>query len=323
MSMHRLIRFVEDGIASLMDLRPHTPTSREAALARRLATDLRAIAEADETGTGSDFWRATCRALVTLATENDPLFFMRWEPIRATMVHGATPWIIASWWRLRHSADWRAKWAPALRHKQYGHAPPFPPMPATNAIAIEHASHLFHFREATGEAFHDAQCVVEFGGGYGSMCRLIHALGFRGSYFIFDLPHVLALQRYYLALHGIDTETNSVNPASGVRLVADLDTLTHLIDNITAPHFSAISTWALSEMPLSLRKRIEPILQRSGCRKILLSYQARFEGNDNRAYFTALASRASASVKWMDIPVGERSAPTSPFASFYLFGMRR
>src|ERR1700677_2696541 len=151
MNTHRLIRFVEDGIATLMDLRPHTATSREAALARRLAAELRAIAEADDTGTGSDFWRATCRALVTLATENDPLFFMRWEPIRATMVHGATPSIIASWWRLRRSPDWRATWAPALRHKQYGHPPPFPPMPATNAIAIEHASHLFHFREAAGE----------------------------------------------------------------------------------------------------------------------------------------------------------------------------
>jgi hypothetical protein len=312
MNTHRLIRFVEDGIATLTDLRARTPTSREAALARRLAAELRAIAEADDAGTGSDFWRATCRDLVTMATENDPLFFMRWEPIRATMVHGATPSIIGSWWRLRRSPDWRDTWAPALRHEQYGHPPPFPPMPATNAIAIEHASHLFRFREATGAAFHDAGCIVEFGGGYGSMCRLIHALGFRGNYVIFDLPHVLALQRYYLALHGIDTETN-------VQLTSDPDTVHHLIGE---KQFSAISTWALSEMPISLRERIEPILQRPACRKILLSYQARFEGNDNRAYFTSLASRISASVDWMDVPIGERSELSSPFDSFYLFGVR-
>jgi hypothetical protein len=320
MSTHRLIRFVEDGIATLMDLRPHTATSREAALARRLAAELRAIAEANDTGAGSDFWRATCRALVTMATESDPLFFMRWEPIRATMVHGASPSIIASWWNLRRSPDWRDTWAPALRHKQYGHPPPFPPMPATNAIAIEHANHLLRFREATSEPFHDAGCIVEFGGGYGSMCRLIHALGFRGRYVIFDLPHVLALQRYYLALQGIDTETNAVNPGSGVRLAADLDTVQHLIGE---NQFAAISTWALSEMPLSLRQRIEPILERSACHKILLSYQARFEGNDNRAYFTSLASRTGASIDWMDVAIGERSAPASPFDSFYLFGLRR
>jgi hypothetical protein len=91
MNSNRLIRFVEDSIATLMDLRAHTPTSREAALARRLAAELRAIAEADDIDAGSDFWRATCRDLVTMATESDPLFFMRWEPIRATMVHGASP----------------------------------------------------------------------------------------------------------------------------------------------------------------------------------------------------------------------------------------
>jgi len=79
----------------------------------------------------------------------------------------------------------------------------------------------------------------------------------------------------------------------------------------------------LSEIPLSVREQIEPILQRPGCDKILLSYQARFEGNDNRAYFTSLASRTSVSVEWMDVPIGERSARPSPFNSFYLFGMRR
>jgi hypothetical protein len=107
---------------------------------------------------------------------------------------------------------------------------------------------------------------------------------------------------------------------SGVRLVAGLDAVQHLIGE---NQFSAISTWALSEMPLSLRERIEPILQRSDCRKILLNYQARFEGNDNRAYFTSLASRINASVDWMDVPIGERSEPASPFDSHYLFGMRR
>jgi hypothetical protein len=57
-----------------------------------------------------------------------------------------------------------------------------------------------------GSCLHDADCIVEFGGGFGSMCRLIGALGFRGRYVIFDLPPVLALQRYYLGLHGIEAD---------------------------------------------------------------------------------------------------------------------
>jgi len=323
MNIQRLIRFVEDGIATLMDFRSHTPTSRETALGQRLAADLRALAQSNQTGAASEFWQATCRALASLATENDPLFFMRWEPVRATMVHGATPSIIASWWSLRCSRDWRAVWAPALRHKQYGHPPPFPPMMATNAIAIEHATHLFRFHQATGESFQSADCIVEFGGGYGSMCRLIHAMGFRGSYVIFDLPHVLALQRYYLALHGIEAEPDAAASATGVRLLADLDHVARLIDDRSSANFSAISTWALSEMPLSLRTGIERILQRPCFREILLSYQARFEGNDNRDYFTAFAARTSGSFEWTDIPIGPASSSASPSDSFYLFGMRR
>jgi hypothetical protein len=81
-----------------------------------------------------------------------------------------------------------------------------PPMFSTNAMAMEHALHLFRFHSRLGSYLHDADCIVEFGGGFGSMCRLIGALGFRGRYVIFDLPPVLALQRYYLGLHGIEAD---------------------------------------------------------------------------------------------------------------------
>jgi hypothetical protein len=53
---------------------------------------------------------------------------------------------------------------------------------------------------------YDTDCIIEFGGGFGSMCRLVHALGFRGQHIIFDLPPVWALQRYYLRLHGIEVD---------------------------------------------------------------------------------------------------------------------
>ena len=45
--------------------------------------------------------------------------------------------------------------------------------------------------------------IVEFGGGYGSMCRLLHKLGFSGQYFIYDLPEFVALQRYFLKSIGM------------------------------------------------------------------------------------------------------------------------
>lgn len=195
-----------------------------------------------------------------------------------------------------------------------------PPMMSTNAVAIEHARHLFHFRQHTGALFEQSDCIVEFGGGYGSMCRLIHALGFHGTYIIFDLPHVLALQRYYLGLHDIATGNGS---ESCVLLCADLDAVNRVLDERRFGHVSVISTWALSEMPLPLRARIDPILQRPHCDKILLAYQAMFEGTYNRQYFAAVADRTRESVDWREVPVGPALVTPSPHDSWYLFGTRR
>lgn len=84
---------------------------------------------------------------------------------------------------MQRSATWRSLWRPALRHIQHGHPPPFAPMLSTNAMAIEHASHLWRFHLHHECCLQDTDCIVEFGGGFGSMCRMAHALGFRGQFF--------------------------------------------------------------------------------------------------------------------------------------------
>lgn len=127
MSAQRWIKFFEDGLSTLMDLHPQVATPCQVSLGERLAEDLRELATSGKSGEGSEFWRATCAKLERLATESDPMFFMRWDPIRATMVHGAATGTFMDWWMLRRSEEWRNTWAPALSHKQYGHPPPFPP----------------------------------------------------------------------------------------------------------------------------------------------------------------------------------------------------
>ena len=319
MNSRRLLRFAEDVVATIMDLRPTRATDAQAEAAKALATRLQVLAASNDLGEGSPFWQDTCRRLAELAAQNDPLFFMRWPPIRATMVHGATLPIIADWWRLRRSPAWRGTWRNALRHPQYGHPPPFLPMLSTNAMAVEHAKHLATFHAHTGRAFHAAATIIEFGGGYGSMCRMIHALGFRGTYIIFDLPPILELQRYYLGLHGIDA---GPGPASTVRLCATLDEVAGSLAARPQGPIAAISTWALSEMPIDLRARIEPFLRHPDVVQVLLAYQAHFEGTDNFAWFSGLAERTAPHLRWDHIPEHaiDRDVATSP--NNYLFGLR-
>jgi hypothetical protein len=320
MNTRRWLRITGNIIATIMDMRSDKPTAEQTALARRLTTELDALTNADKSVNQLDFWHTICRQLEKLAREDDPLFFMRWEPVTMGMVHGMTPSALADWWMLRRSKDWRQTWMPALRHKQYGHPPPFVPMMTTNAMAVEHAAHLYRFRELTGKSFSDGDCVIEFGGGYGSMCRLVHGLGFQGTYIIFDLPHVLALQRYYLALHGIAADGG---PDSRVVLCCDLSQAADIIASRQLYNVSAMSTWALSEMPLILRQRVESILEQSVCARILLSYQNSFGGIDNGERFKALSDRTAASVNWIAMPVYPVTKEPSNYNGHYLFGVRR
>lgn len=320
MNIIKSVRRLEDIAATVMDWFPATPTEEQIAFGRRLTRDLQALVQQDSFGTGSPFWQDICVQLARFASEQDLRFFMRWEPIRVTMVHGSMPGTFPAWWRLRRHPAWRDVWSKALRHPQFGHPPPFLPMLSTNAMAIEHATHLCRFQEWAGTPFHEADCVMEFGGGFGSMCRMIHALGYQGTYTIFDLPPVLLLQQYYLALHGLPAEATGAVP---IRLCPALEQVEATLTARAPKRLSMISTWALSEMPLPLRQRIETFLDHPALHHVLLAYQAAFEGQDNRRYFADLRDRLGDRFDWLHVPTGPSREPDSPHTSFYLFGRRR
>lgn len=318
MNPRRAFRFAENALATVMDwgARPSTPV--QAALARRLTDDLDRLMQAGRTGQGSDFWQGICTELYRLAASADPMYFMRWPAIEATMVHGAAPVTLRMWRMLRRSPDWRTLWAPALRHPRYGHPPPFAPMLSTNAIALEHASHLFRFQQRHAVHFHDTDCIVEFGGGYGSMCRMTRALGFGGKYIVFDLPPVSALQRYYLGMHGIDADGSG---ASATWLCNDLDAIAAWLEREAPNRVSLISTWALSEMPMFVRQRIEPFFALPAAKNALLAYQPDFEGTDNRDYFRGLMARTSEKWTWAELNVDPSGKAPTAADSLYAFGV--
>lgn len=320
MTTFDLLKNLEHGLAKVLDLGQAAPTPAQAALAKQFSDDLAALMRAPEPGKPSNFWQSICEDLHRRVSTGDPRFFMRWPPITATMVHGAGTGTYQQWWALRRQPDWRTVWAPALRHPRHGHPLPFPPMPSTTAMALEHASHLAAWRRAFQESFLDTDCIVEFGGGFGSMCRLIHALGFRGTYIIFDLPPVLALQRYFLGSHGIAAHYDE---RAGVWLCPGLDAIQDRLGRDKPGRVSMISTWALSEMPLDVRARVAAFFGFPWAAKALLAYQPVFEGNDNRAYFHDLMAQTEQGWRWHETPVDATRTTPTPEDSLYLFGRHR
>ncbi len=301
-----LLRKAQDLLATVSDLFARTATPPQAALADRLRAELRDLTTA--TPDQLPFWRATTDQLLRYAEAGDPLYFMRWPPIAGTMVPNNTPYALASYRALRRRPDWQRIWAPAVIHPNFGQGPPLLANPRTSAITVEHATHLVRFKETTGRNLLESAGLAEFGGGFGSMCRLTTRLGFRGRHVIFDLPPILALQRYFLGLHGIAAGGDM---SERVVLASSLDTIADAI-----PHHTAlISTWALSEMPVSLRERIERFLRDDRTTMAMLAYQHRFEGIDNKAWFEELMQRNRDLWHWHKVPFDANSD--------YLFGVRR
>jgi hypothetical protein len=126
----------------------------------------------------------------------------------------------------------------------------------TSPNTVHQLHHLLRYQEATGRRIRDASTVVEWGGGFGSLMRLLVRLhGGRPTCVVIDTPVFAALQWLYLSAvlgedrvvlhhHGpVRPEPGRVNVVP-IGLVRDLD--------VDADLF--ISNWALNEsMPAAQR----------------------------------------------------------------------
>ncbi len=126
--------------------------------------------------------------------------------------------------------------------------------------------------------------IIEFGGGFGAMCRVVYEQGFKGQYTIFDLPEFLLLQEFYLKLHNVDI--------SNIFFVSD-------IKNVGTQDGLLIATWSLSEVGLALRMKF---LSAINPQYFLIAYQPSFGGIDNSKYFKNLAANYP-SLEWADMPI--------------------
>jgi hypothetical protein len=119
----------------------------------------------------------------------------------------------------------------------------------TSSNTVHQLYHLLRYSEETGRALSDARTVVEWGGGFGSLMRLVVRMhGGEPTCVIFDTPIFSVLQWFYLSsvlgeervvLHS----SAPVSLAEGCVNLLPIGLLTAV--DITADLF--ISNWALNE----------------------------------------------------------------------------
>jgi len=244
-------------------------------------------------------WKKNMNNLKELVLKDNPREFLRWDVILGTMFVGNEHYVLTELNHLRKKSDWNSRWEKAIQEVSVGNPIPFDKYHNSSANLIHHAYHLSQFEERTGISADKIDCVFEFGGGYGSMCRLFYNLGFEGKYIIFDLPHFSALQTYYLKAIGINVcEFDRIQSSENdVVCISDIDTLKNTLsgnDGLSNSIF--IATWSISEAPLHIRDSILPLV--SHFRSFLIAYQDNFGEINNIMYFEDLKNYFEQKVVW-------------------------
>jgi hypothetical protein len=160
---------------------------------------------------------------------------------------------------------------------------------ATSANRAHHVYHLATHAMVTGKPLFEARTVVEWGGGYGDLARVVRRVDRAITYVILDLPALSAVQWAYLsalegpdAVHLVTLEAPAIVPGK-VNLVPSSWALDAL-PGLKADAF--VSTWALTESPTPLQERV---IARDffGAARILVGYKL----DENNVVRDPLAAR--------------------------------
>jgi hypothetical protein len=286
--MHMIRKILKKilGIIFSRSLRP--PTEEEIGFLKQLQDEFRNLDVSISSNAlpSEAVWLGNMKILRHLVLSQDPRSFLRWDVVSHTMFVTYASYIAAELRFLKERSDWNARWRRAVKESLVGLPIRYVFYPASSGNLIHHAYHVAQFEEKTKIQVETLDFVFEFGGGYGSMCRLFHNLGFKGEYIIFDLPAFSSLQRYFLRASGfpVQSAAHDSDSKAGIKCVSDVILLKALLRANTEPRKSLfLATWSISEAPVVMRGEILPLV--SEFQSFLIAYQDKFEEVDNIDFF--------------------------------------
>lgn len=263
------------------------PTERETKLIEELRAKMLALplVRPEDAPSGPErMWTEYKNELREDVANKDPREFLKWYIVDMTM--GAS--------LRRRNYLWLAKlsfwsvWREKIANMSHLYLYPYFKFPQTDGTTLSHAYHLAQLKERLGKEVTDVDLIVDFGGGFGSMCALTHAMGFTGKYIIFDWPEFLLLQEFYLKLQGVDT--------TNIKFVS---TFPDLRKEVGDKRGLLIATWSISETGENFRneffKNINP-------EYYIIGYQQSVAEVDNHEYFRKFADNRP-NTFWEDFPI--------------------
>ncbi len=284
----------------------------------RLRSSIQALPPLPVTGSDAEaIWLAYRRRFREDVLTKNPRRFLRW-PVVHPMYRRDAPYLSLWLAHLRAHSEWPPRWRPAVRESAVGDPRHFFAYLPSSGNLVHQAYQLCRFEDVTGLRLPHVEFIVEFGGGYGALCRLACALGFRGTYAIYDFPEFSALQQFYLRAHGLPVAPEPrVEPdRPSVVTLSTLVELDELLERRLPGRAAFGALWSLSETPPALRDAL--ITRMTVFDMFCFGYQPTFGEMDNTAWFGALRRRLGADIDWHDVPVQQPHV-----SSRHLFGVRR
>lgn len=295
-------KFICKSISKIYDKPLAPPTEKENECIKELRKTFSGIEVKDATDCNPSerVWLDSVKQIKELVLNDDPREFLRWHVVSSMMFAKFSSYVAFELKYIKRHPEWINRWSKAIQENPVGHPLPYGLYPKSSANLIHHAYHLAVFEDKTGTRLNDLNLVFEFGGGYGSMCRLFHNLGFRGKYVIFDLPHISALQKFYLNSIQVNVCSSDLfeREKSGVFCISDVDTLNEVLSTREAAKDSLfLATWSISEVPVSVRNTILPLV--SPFDKFLIAYQDQFQEVNNIGFFNQWKSTYKG-IEWQE-----------------------
>lgn len=230
------------------------------------------------------------------------------------MFVGNAPYIDREFQYLKGRPDWKSVWEDVIREDSVGSPKPCKGYRQSSGNRVHQAYHLARFEKETGLSVSRFPLIVEFGGGYGNLCRLIHKLGFKGRYIIFDLPEFVALQKFYLgslAMPLIEAK-DVASGRRGILCTSDLSVLGSVTPQ-EAQTGLFIATSSLSETGEALREHIVTLPAVESGAAYLIAYQHDFGGVGNVRFFDSWRAKKPG-ICWVHSEIAHMPG------NYYLFG---
>ena len=290
-----------------------SPTPREKMLIKTLRDKLSALPSLPFSvsySAAENEWNKNIASLRKTMLRKDPRRFLTWDVVTATMFFKGKDLELTY---LQKRPDWLL-WKEAIRESPIGSPLRYPTHRDSSGNLIHHAYSLARFLSDCDVNINNLSSVFEFGGGYGSMCRLFYQLGYTKQYIMFDLPEFTLLQEFFL--QSLDKTFNISQKPSQTEHKQIL-----LFSNLEALRTQAniqkidlmIGTWSLSEASIPLRGSILKAVDDP--QYYLFAFQKKFNEVDNEKYFSSFAKTHSG-YEW------KLSSVEHLPDNFYLFGRK-